>query len=145
VQAADGLDRIPRGDDGDVELGDGDEPVLELRTRHPDGLSHGRVASDGVGELLRERAHHGRDDQGTGEPTEDFRTVDGGRQPDRAAQPCRCPRRSRAPADEGAAEVAVSGEEDGEHGEQPADGEGDEEGPPPHRPEWRGLLGPAER
>ena len=38
AQTADGLDGIARGDDGDVELGDGDEPVLGWRTRHPDGL-----------------------------------------------------------------------------------------------------------
>src|SRR5665647_429821 len=36
AKVADGLDGIPRGDDGDVELGDGDEPVLGLRTRQPE-------------------------------------------------------------------------------------------------------------
>ena len=126
AQAADSLDGIPRGDDGDVELGDGDESVLGLRTRHPDGLGHGRVAGDGVDELLGERAHHARDDQGTGEPTEDRRAVDGGRQPERAAQPCRRPRRSRAPASQRTAQVPACGDEDGECGEQPADGEGDD-------------------
>ena len=101
AQAADGLDGIARGDDGDVELGDGDEPVLGSRTRHPDGLGHGRVAGDGVDELLGERAHHAREDQGTGEPTEDRRAVDGGRQPERAAQPCRRPRRVPRPRGRG--------------------------------------------
>ena len=119
-------------------------PSYGLRTRQPEGLGHGRVAEDGVDELLRERAHHAREDHGTGEPAEDRRAVDGGRQPERAAQPCRRPRRSRAPAEQGAAEVAASGDEDGERGEQPADGERDEEGPPAHVPEGRGLLGPAE-
>ena len=44
AQAADGLDRIARDDDGGVELGEGDHPVHGLRTRHPKGLGHGLVA-----------------------------------------------------------------------------------------------------
>ena len=126
AQAADGLDGVARGDDGDVELGEGDDPVHGLRPRQPEGLGHGRVAEHGVDELLRERAHRAREDHGTGEPTEDRRAVDGGREPERAAQPRRRARRSRTAADEGAAEVAAPGDEDGERGEQPADGERDE-------------------
>ena len=50
------------------------------------------LPSDGIDELLRKRAHRARDDHGTREPPENRRTVDGGRQPERAAQP----RRARA-------------------------------------------------
>ena len=86
-QGADGLHDVPRRDDGQVELGDGDEPVHGAGVGDAQGLGQGRVAGHRVEELLGEGAHHPGEQHASGEPAEGGGPVDPDREPDRVAQP----------------------------------------------------------
>ena len=111
----------------------------------PRALPSVGIAGHRVEELSGQRAHHRGEQDPARQPARGRRTVDPGREADRASpQPGRSGR-ARAAAQQGAADVAAGGQPHGRAARGEAGDGRDGEHPPPLVPERCGLLRPPQR